>query len=88
MSLAPENYRNALLNVLFNAMLEARCLAREAGQDRIADLMTAVHNIPNFIKEWERCDPKVVRDYLANYDEVWSGGMRLANLYDKNMQKP
>ena len=93
---APEPYRTACLKVLFYATIEARSLAwgnaaplhdrlsRER-QERIADLMDAVHNIPMLLNRWNECDTRMLRTFLRSYDDRWArgGGYRLGDIYDR-----
>ena len=82
MSLAPEPYLSAYLKVLQTAILVARRMAWE-GQyhgeipveeiDRLADLMDAVHNIPDLLTRWEECDEPRLREFLEMWDEKWLG---------------
>ena len=88
MAIAPEPFRTACLEVLRYATLEARALAwGKKEPEQIAALMDAVHNIPHFLANWERCDQKLLRDFLLEYDDKWcqAGGIRLAEVYDDNL---
>jgi hypothetical protein len=86
------------LEVLFYATIHARALAwgnarllarlSKARQQQIADLMDAVHNIPHLLNDWDRCDQKMLRDFLLQYDTKWgqTGGLRLAEVYDRTIK--
>jgi hypothetical protein len=66
--------------VIRHAILDARAAAWSGAVEKewIADLMDAVHNIPGFINDWQRCDEGPLRDRLRHYDEQWaSKGSRL-----------
>ena len=63
---APEPYLSACLQVLRYSILYCRFRAwsSECSADHIADLMDAVHNIPDLIVKWEHCDIDPLRKYL------------------------
>lgn len=84
---APEPYLSACLQVLRYSILYCRFRAwsNECSADHIADLMDAVHNIPDLIVKWEHCDIDLLRKYLRSYDEKWlgRGGAGLCAIFDK-----
>ena len=75
--------RAACLNLLYLATVHARSLSW-GGQgsffsrfsrrryDQIADLMTAVHNIPQLLDDAARFDDERLRRDLRTYDDKWS----------------
>ena len=79
MPLAPEPYLSACLEVLQHATIHARLIAyggHEAGltaeqSDCLADLMDAVHNIPDLLNRWEECDERLLRSFLQTFDDKW-----------------
>jgi hypothetical protein len=76
---APEPHLSACLEVLQHATIHARLLAydgHEAGlyaeqSDCLADLMDAVHNIPDLLSRWENCDQPLLRSFLQTFDDKW-----------------
>lgn len=78
-ALAPEPYLSACLEVLRHATIHARLIAyggHEAGltaqqSDCLADLMDAVHNIPDLLNRWEDCDEQLLRTFLQTFDDKW-----------------
>ena len=87
MQVAPLPYLSAYLEVIRVAAVEARFLAhlsqlrpwwqRLRGDARtlaqVADLMDAIHVIPELLDEWERCDePALRRNFLLAYDQKWA----------------
>ena len=79
MALAPEPYLSACLEVLRQATIHARLIAyggHQAGltaqqSDCLADLMDAVHNIPDLLNRWEECDEHMLRYILDSFDHKW-----------------
>ena len=48
-------------------------LSSEVNANHLADMMDAIHNIPNCMIDWERCDVETLRDDLLKiYDNKWS----------------
>lgn len=74
MAIAPEPYLSAYLNVMCATISLARYLAWGKGNnEQIADLMDAIHVIPELLNEWERCDEPALRaTFLAAYDKKWA----------------
>jgi hypothetical protein len=55
----------------------------------IADLMDAIHNIPELVQNWERCDVELLRkSFLGVYQDKWSarGGPALRDIFDQVVQ--
>jgi hypothetical protein len=79
MALAPEPYLSACLEVLRKATIHARLIGyagHDAGltstqSDCLADLMDAVHNVPDLLKRWEECDERLLRSFLEAFDQKW-----------------
>jgi hypothetical protein len=77
--IAPEPYLSACLEVLYEATIQARLIAyggQRAGlttaqSDCVADLMDAVHNIPHLLQRWEKCDERLLRSFLEEFDGKW-----------------
>jgi hypothetical protein len=55
--LAPEPYHCACMKVICKAAIYARDQGWRGSVDPmdIADLMDAIHNIPELVQNWERC---------------------------------
>ena len=97
MPIAPEPFRSACLEVIYQAALEARALAwgnlrlgkrlSRRRQEQVAALMDAIHNIPHLLNDWERCDQQWLRQSLLAYDEKWAAtdGVRLSMVYDQTV---
>ena len=79
MALAPEPYLSACLEVLLQATIHARLIGYDghdtgltpAQSDCLADLMDAVHNIPDLLKRWEECDEPFLRSFFEAFDQKW-----------------
>jgi type II secretory ATPase GspE/PulE/Tfp pilus assembly ATPase PilB-like protein len=77
--------------VLKHATIHARLIAyggHSGGlaaekSDCLADLMDAVHNLPDLLQHWEKCDERLLRLFLQDFDEKWNGqtGIRLLAMY-------
>ena len=89
MSVAPEPFRTACLEVLHHAAIYARVIAWEEDfeKEQLRDLMDAVHNIPHWLNDWERRDIDELRMSLAYYDQRWAskGGPTLISVFDENI---
>ena len=75
--LAPEPRLSACLHVLYRATVIARSVTwGEGSHEQVAALMDAVHNIPELIRNWERCDETLLLAMLGEYDRAWGGDLR------------
>ena len=80
---APGPKLAACLYVLYRAAIDARLLGWKGEHEgltrdecrRLGDLMDAVHNIPGLAADWERCDERLLRAMLADYDARHSGAL-------------
>lgn len=90
-ALAPEPHLSACLEVLRQATIHARLIGyggHNGGltaekSDCLADLMDAVHNLPDLLQNWEKCDERLLRLFLQEFDEKWQGhiGVELLATY-------
>lgn len=88
MALAPEPYLSACLEVMRQATIHARLIAysgHDAGltaeqSDCLADLMDAVHNLPDLLQRWEACDERLLQSFLEAFDEKWRTQMSMTLL--------
>lgn len=97
MAVAPEPYLSACLETLYYATIEARLLGAAgrthgitAGDSaRLDDLMDAVHNLPRLLTRWETVNEKMIRDFLASYDEKWSAltSFHLLAIYEREIAR-
>jgi hypothetical protein len=85
--IAPEPYLSACMRVVYRALLHARLMGWSGSVDskHLADLMDAVHNIPDLVRHWEDCDTERMRAFLKNYEETWlaRGGLPLCEIFDQ-----
>ena len=80
---APDAELAACLRVLYRAAIDARVLGWKGEREgltreeskRLADLMDAVHNIPELAANWERCNEELLRDMLGDHDARHGGGL-------------
>ena len=87
MPVAPEPYLSACMRVLYRVSIECRMWgwSGQVPAEHLADLMAAIHNIPNFVRQWEQCDVELLRNsYLLAYQEKWAGrgGLPLCDIFD------
>lgn len=66
MAIAPESEMRACMRVLSMAILHTRAASwsDNINSERIANLMDAIHNIPDLIQNWETCDPDLLKFVL------------------------
>ena len=92
----PEPSLRACLAVLQYACLHARLLGYEGEShglpprraQLLADLMDAVHNLPQLILRWPECNEALLRGMLAGFDEKWAGeDLGLLAVFEETMGK-
>jgi hypothetical protein len=88
----PDRNLRACMAVLTQACLRARFLGYQGEQSGLrsdqsrllADLMDAVHNLPELVTRWPSCDQSLLRGMLADFDSKWSSsGIALLPTYDQ-----
>lgn len=63
------------LTVIREAILHARVLAwQKRSHEEIADLLDAIHNVPEMLIKWESCDEKYLKEKMESYDKKWTKG--------------
>jgi hypothetical protein len=87
MGVAPEPYLTACMMVLREATLACRMegWSGVVSAEHLADLMDAIHNIPDLVQHWERCDVELLRSaFLQAYETKWlgRGGLALCQIFD------
>ena len=88
MTLAPEPWLSACLEVMYRATLACRMWgwSGDVPAEHLADLMDAIHNIPHLILHWDKCDVELLRSgYLQAYEQKWlaRGGLALCRIFDR-----
>jgi hypothetical protein len=73
--------------VLYRASIACRMWgwSGEVSAEHLADLMDAIHNIPDLVRDWERCDVEFLRrSFLLVYQQKWAGrgGLALCDIFD------
>jgi hypothetical protein len=72
MDLAPPDKLEGFLEFLFQVLLTVRGMGwNNAPHAQIADLMDAVHNLPDLLRSWSEFDEELFRNGLRRYDEKW-----------------
>lgn len=89
---APDTYMSACVQVIYQAAVYARGEANSGKIDarHIADLMDAIHNIPEHVENWERCNVELLRNaFLGSYQEKWAsrGGPALLDIFDQVLKQ-
>ncbi|NOX57304.1 MAG: hypothetical protein GXP29_00400 [Planctomycetes bacterium] len=81
---APEPILRAALHVLYVASYTTRnwTLNDEVSRKQINDLWEAIHEIPDLLCRWRDDAEDELLNYLACYDETWSGPS-LRGIYDQ-----
>jgi hypothetical protein len=86
MAVAPEPYLSACMAVLYRSAIFCRVWgwSGEVSAEHLADLMDAIHNIPELVRHWERCDVELLRGMLGDYECKWAGrgGLALLQIFD------
>jgi hypothetical protein len=80
------------MSVVYGAVLRARRMgwSGEVQADHLADLMDAIHNIPELVQNWERCDIEFMREsFFRAYDRKWAAvsGFSMCKTFDSAVSK-
>jgi hypothetical protein len=65
--------REALCDLMHDAFVELRALARSGGSEQAGDLADAIHNLPKEMYGWGRFSWDLTRGMLADYERKWRG---------------
>ncbi len=90
MSIAPEPYHSALMDVLQEAMICTRAWARagELQAEQVSDLMDSLHNVPHLLSNWEQCDTHFLKNSFVAYDMRWGAkGLKLLDIYNASLTR-
>lgn len=91
----PEDKLRACLAVLHAACVRARLLGYQGQTEALstkraellADLMDAVHNLPELIARWPSCNEHLLRGMLESFDRKWpDSGIALLATYDARIE--
>lgn len=86
MAAAPEPFLSACMVVLHRLAITCRMWgwSGEVSPEHLADLMDAIHNVPELVQHWERCDLELLRGMLGDYERKWlnRGGLALLQIFD------
>ena len=80
------------MSVVRLAVLHARRMgwSGEVQPEHLADLMDAIHNIPDLVQNWETCDVESMREnFFRAYDRKWAAatGFSMCDTFDKALGK-
>ena len=87
--MAPEREMSACMRVIYMAALDARVAGWQGDVDaeRLADLMDAVHNIPNIVQNWTSNEEDLLKSMLLDYERKWkTDGPCLRTIYDQALE--
>lgn len=93
----PEEKLRACLAVLYRACIDARRLGYEGQRtglpplraELLADLMDAVHNIPQLLLRWPDVDESLLRGVLSDFDRKWPDDRpSLVAVFDDALAEP
>jgi hypothetical protein len=65
--------REALCEMLRQALVEIRALGWAGRAEQVADLADAFHNLPPMMYGWRRWEVSMLRHSLLHYQEKWAG---------------
>jgi hypothetical protein len=90
--IAPEPYLSACMSVVRLAVLHARRMgwSGQVQPDHLADLMDAIHNVPELVQNWETCDVDFMREgFFRAYDRKWAAvsGFSMCKAFDNALGK-
>ena len=93
MTHAPDPFLTAYLDTLFYAAYMTRTCAmtQEMSREQISDLWEALHNVPDLLKDWPRCNEPMLRAALKPFDDKWSKHpphMRLCDRFHATLADP
>lgn len=91
MAIAPDPDFRACLRVVYIALVDSRNAGwtGSVNAERLADLMDAIHNLPDLIQNWENCDEKLLKSTLMDYDRKWHReGPSLLTIYEQERSRP
>ena len=92
MALPPDDELKACLEVIRMAVLVSRVWGwqKQIDAEQLADLMDAIHNIPNINQHWTRDSSLEILREIESYDNKWtkSGGLSLKSRYEQFAKLP
>ena len=101
MDIAPDPYLKSYLKVLEKAISQARFYALKSQNkllkgfdskhhENLADLLDAIHVIPELLNQWSRCNEPSLRNYLEEFDKKWvrsENDFSLVKTFDDEFKK-
>ncbi len=87
MAIAPETVLRAGLRVTSWGMVWCRKWALEGSASRrqVAELMDALHEVPNMLQDWDGHDVDEIRLHLGCYNAGRWGGPDLKSMFDAEL---
>lgn len=90
MNIPPESELKACLELIRAAILTARGWgwSNAVSAEQLADLMDAIHNIPEIVQNWHANSLKEIAIEIKSYDAKWahSGSRLLRHSFDQHAE--
>ena len=88
MAFPPEPVMKRYLTFMHFVLVTGRTMARRGDSPEIlADLIDAIHELPNLLSQWEFFNEETFLDILQKYDKKWPPDVRsstgLVELWEK-----
>jgi hypothetical protein len=91
MQQVPQTILNAALFTLYRALVHCRNLTLSPKEDRrqeVDEIMEAIHDVPDFLANWQFHDLKELRLHLNCFDSTTcSGSPNLTKIFDMKLQE-
>jgi hypothetical protein len=87
---APPKILEAGLLALHRAQVHCRniTLAKEDKNKEVNEIMEAIHEVPDFLANWQLHDLKELRLHLSCFDSTkWIGSPDLLKIFDEKLQE-
>jgi hypothetical protein len=87
---APQTILAAALSTLHLALIYCRniTLSKEDRRKEVNEIMEAIHEVPDFLANWQLHDLKELRLHLSCFDsKKWIGSPNLLKIFDAKLQE-
>jgi hypothetical protein len=91
MQQAPQTILAAALFTLHRALVHCRNISGSPETNRrqeVYEIMEAIHEVPDFLANWQLHDLKELRLHLSCFDSTkWAGSPNLIKIFDSKLQE-